>query len=455
MYFLNRFMGKNESSVNVNVNEPSVNVPSVNVPSVNVSEVSVNIEESTLNERQIYLENEMSNLNQILEEKQREHYKLTQLEHSDISDERFKNRITEVEQLSKIYKELFNEYTFIKQKYQSSQYLTDKQYLDKQYLEKQYLDKQYYTDSQHQPPPTPNNSLNSQITETQNFEKNSEMINEPEKDFMKSIPDEIKNHRDFSNYLNGTYMSQMTYYSLSLELITWYLKAQRILYIESKTYCEQCLYSLMLPTIGISSICTILSLALKDISYGPLIISSLTAINTFNLALITYLKLDAKAEAHKSTAYQFDKLSTLCEFYSGKIQLFNNLESDSSKKLTTFVDTIEKKIAEIKEVNHFILPEIIRIRYSVFYSFNVFEVLRQENAKKVLNTQKLHIILNRIKNGDTSVNLIQEREELINDIIQYRMMTQQITRKFETAMTNINKIRQTIKRYGILMCLRT
>ena len=433
MYFLNRFMGKNESSVNVNVSD--------------VPNVSVNIEE-TLNktlpnvythERQVYLENEMSNLNQVLEEKQRDHYKLTQLEHSDISDERFKNRITELKQLSKIYKELFNEYTFIKQKYQSSQY----------------LDKQYYTDSERQPPPTPNNSLNSQITETQNFENNSKIINEPEKDFMKSIPDEIKNHRDFFNYLNGTYMSQMTYYSLSLELITWYLKAQRILYIESKTYCEQCLYSLMLPTIGISSVCTILSLALKDISYGPLIISSLTAINTFNLALITYLKLDAKAEAHKSTAYQFDKLSTLCEFYSGKIQLFNNLESDSSKKLTTFVDTIEKKISEIKEVNHFIIPEIIRIRYSVFYSFNVFEVLRQENAKKVLNTQKLHIILNRIKNGDTSVNLIQEREELINDIIQYRMMTQQITRKFETAMTNINKIRQTIKRYGILMCLRT
>ena len=449
MYFLNRFMGKNDPN-EANVSEASVSEANVNVPSLNVSEVSVNIEE-TLNktlpnvythERQVYLENEMSNLNQVLEEKQRDHYKLTQLEHSDISDERFKNRIAEVEQLSKIYKELLNEYTFIKQKYQSSQYL------------KQYIDKQYF-DSEHQPPPTPNNSLNSQITETQNFEKNSEMINEPEKDFMKSIPDEIKNHRDFSNYLNGTYMSQMTYYSLSLELITWYLKAQRILYIESKTYCEQCLYSLMLPTIGISSICTILSLALKDISYGPLVISSLTAINTFNLALITYLKLDAKAEAHKSTAYQFDKLSTLCEFYSGKIQLFNNLESDSSKKLTTFVDTIEKKIAEIKEVNHFILPEIIRIRYSVFYSFNVFEILRQENAKKVLNTQKLHIILNRIKNGDTSVNLIQEREELINDIIQYRMMTQQITRKFETAMTNINKIRQTIKRYGILMCLRT
>jgi len=440
-------MGKNVPDV------PSLsNVQDVSNVCVNIQETLPNtfIQETLPNvythQRQDYLENEISNMNKLLEEKQREHYKLTQLEHSDISDERFKNRIIEVEQLSKIYKQLINEYTFVQQKNQSSQYLTDKQ---------------YYTDYEHQPH-TPNNSLNSQNTETQNFEKTPDISqpfnsskNEHEKDFMKSIPDEIKNHRDFSNYLNCTYMSQMTYYSLSLELITWYLKAQRILYIESKTYCEQCLYSLMLPTIGISSICTILSLALKDISYGPLIISSLTAINTFNLALITYLKLDAKAEAHKSTAYQFDKLSTLCEFYSGKIQLFNNLESDSNKKLITFVDTIEKKISEIKEVNHFIIPEIIRIRYSVFYSFNVFEVLRQENAKKVLNTQKLLIILNRIKNGDTSLNLIQEREELINDIIQYRMMTQQITKKFETAMTNINKIRQNIKRYGILMCLRT
>ena len=271
---------------------------------------------------------------------------------------------------------------------------------------------------------------------------------------MKYIPGEVKNHREFSNYLNSAYMSHMTYYSLSLELITWYLKSQRILYIESKTYCEQCLYSLMLPTIAISSICSVLSLAVKDLSYGPLIISCLTGINTFSLALITYLKLDAKAEAHKSTAYQFDKLSTVCEFYSGKLQLFNDPSSDSTKKLISFVDTIEKKISEIKEVNHFIIPEIIRIRYSVFYSFNVFEILRQENAKKTLNIQKLHIILNKLKEC-SSPELLDERDELINDVIRYRMMTQQITEKFELEITKINRIRQNIKRYGIFMCLRT
>ena len=308
----------------------------------------------------------------------------------------------------------------------------------------------YRTESEHSdttpvaPPPTPMNS--------HQFQKNEELP--IIYDFTKILPDEIKNHREFSYYLNSTYMSQMTYYSLSLELITWYLKAQRILYIESKTYCEQCLYSLMLPTIGISSLTSVLSLAIKEVSYGPLIISGLAAVNTFNLALITYLKLDAKAEAHKSTAYQFDKLSTLCEFYSGKLQLFNNLDNDAGKKVITFVDTIEKKISEIKEVNHFILPEIIRIRYSSFYSFNVFELLRQENAKKVLNTQKLHLVLNKIKIKETP-ELIEEREELITDIIQYRMMTQQITAKFELEMTKVNQIRQNIKRYGVLMCLRT
>jgi hypothetical protein len=97
----------------------------------------------------------------------------------------------------------------------------------------------------------------------------------------------------------------------------------------------------MLPAIFISSCCTVLSIGIKTYENGPLIVSALTAFNSFLLALITYLKLDAKAEAHKTTSYQFDKLQTSCEFLSGKVLLIEDANMVENVKI--FVDNVEKK----------------------------------------------------------------------------------------------------------------
>lgn len=276
-------------------------------------------------------------------------------------------------------------------------------------------------------------------------------------DVLIKISPEYEQFRHFSRKINDTYMNEMTYYSITLDLIALYLKAQRVLYVESKTYCELCLYILMLPTIFISAVCTVLSLALKNTEYGSIVISGLSAFNSFNLTLITYLKLDAKAEAHKSTAYQFDKLTTLCEFYSGKVQMYK--ENDTSDKVKKFVDNIEKKISEIKDVNQFIVPEIVRIRYSMFYSFNVFEVMRKFNTLKIKDHYKLLVLDNKIKENDENNNnnesLLREKEDLINKIIEYRSMTTEISDIFNTEIKKYNQSRKGIKRYGILMCLKT
>ena len=81
------------------------------------------------------------------------------------------------------------------------------------------------------------------------------------------------------------------------DIMAMYLKGQKILYTVAKTVCEQRLHALMLPAIFITSACAILSLVLKDISYGTTIVSSLNGVNAFLLALISYMKLDAKAVA--------------------------------------------------------------------------------------------------------------------------------------------------------------
>jgi hypothetical protein len=131
----------------------------------------------------------------------------------------------------------------------------------------------------------------------------------------------IQNYDRYSKEIESVYLREDTYYSITLDLISLYLKGQKILYTESKTFCEMVLYCLMLPAIFISSACTVLNVPLKGVSYGPTIVSALNGFNSFILAFISYVKLDAKAEAHKTSAYQFDKLQAMCEFYSGKTNL--------------------------------------------------------------------------------------------------------------------------------------
>jgi hypothetical protein len=102
--------------------------------------------------------------------------------------------------------------------------------------------------------------------------------------------------------------------STALDILATYLKGQKILYTEAKTLVEQRLHTLMLPAILVSAVCTVLALQLQDYVYGAIIVASLNGFNSFILALISYLKLDAKAEAHKTSAYKYDKLQAFSEF---------------------------------------------------------------------------------------------------------------------------------------------
>lgn len=249
-----------------------------------------------------------------------------------------------------------------------------------------------------------------------------------------NIFDGLTTYKQFSEFIDATYWDNETHHSTALDIIAVYLKGQKILYIEAKTHCEQHLSMMMLPAIFLSAACTVISVATQGHNWGSILVSSLTALNSFILSLVSYLKLDAKAEAHKSSSYQFEKLQIQCEFHSGKVLFFNDKKSDQ------MVNDIEKKVSEIKDANQFIIPEIVRYKFPTLYTTNVFtEVKKIENDESVLKNRLNYLFLELYNMSfkektkeelERYADLKDARNRLLNEYLQIRNRYLKLDKQF-------------------------
>lgn len=272
----------------------------------------------------------------------------------------------------------------------------------------------------------------------------------------------IRGFLEMKALMNTKYGYKEGRLSNTLDIIALYLLGQKILYLEAKSYCEFYLYRLMIPTIFISTICAVISGILTTQQYAIWGVAGANGFNTILLALINYFKLDARAEAHRMTAYSFDQLISECEFTSGKILITNQyLASETENTIINitnpkdlsgstvkndniqiydlayvqhFITEIEKKVKEVKQKNQFIIPDAIRYRLPNIYYTNIFTVVKNMQLAEMILINKLKVmestltdIENRIIKGNREESDWEEynfkyaqKNKLIEDILRFR-----------------------------------
>jgi 6-pyruvoyl-tetrahydropterin synthase len=185
-------------------------------------------------------------------------------------------------------------------------------------------------------------------------------------------------------------------YSSEIDILITYLKGQKVLYKYSNRITLWKLNSLTIPSIMLTAALAIFAPFMEDFSWSIGFIAALNGLITFFISLINYLKLESSAEMYLHLANQFDKLETSMEFSGNKIAFIEN-EKEQKKIVLKKINELERKMAEIKELNNVLIPNELKKLFPVIFHINVFSFIKKIELSKKKLIMKFKDIKNEIK----------------------------------------------------------
>tara|TARA_Y100000816_G_scaffold32961_1_gene21043 strand:- start:1279 stop:2532 length:1254 start_codon:yes stop_codon:yes gene_type:complete len=300
-------------------------------------------------------------------------------------------------------------------------------------------------------------------------------------------------------------------YSTVLDAFMRYIQCHHVLYSEASYYCCYKLNVFMLPCMFLSTTCSVITTFKINFMSMTTLLAVINGVITFLLAIVNYLKLDAHAEAHKISAYQYSKLRSHIKIHSGELLLYENepilvdrgyiqdmltlwdshegsliqderdkmkqrilyhasLVEQQKAKEKEFIDKVKNIMSSIKETlknvednNNFSLPRHILCKYSVICNTNIFLYIKSIDNYKNILLNELCNVKNEIrfytKQGQENNNelrdkyktLYQRKNELLRNFLEMNKGYTLIDKMLQQELVNV----ELKTKYWLLFRLQT